>query len=117
MLLVGSVLVSAAPPADQIGSLVRAQYQCSLSDSCPEGTLDPIQPELANSLRSALQDISDAVADLIGGRRLKCQTFTNPVINSDFPDPSQPIIGEDGLLYSYATNSLGYNVQVSCLQI
>ncbi|KAK9817348.1 hypothetical protein WJX74_009018 [Apatococcus lobatus] len=46
-----------------------------------------------------------------GGRKLSCTTFTNPLINSDFPDPSSPILGEDGLLHVFATNSMGFNIQ------
>ncbi|KAK9816055.1 hypothetical protein WJX74_005656 [Apatococcus lobatus] len=111
VLSAGRTFVFAAPPGDLIGSLARAQYQCSRSSACTEAVLDPIQPELADSLRTALQSTLDAILDFPSGRRLKCQTFTNPVIDSDFPDPSQPIVGEDGHLYSYATNSLGYNVQ------
>ncbi|KAK9852566.1 hypothetical protein WJX84_011191 [Apatococcus fuscideae] len=41
-----------------------------------------------------------------------CQSqYSNPLIDSDFPDPSEPIVGQDGRLYVYATNSLGFNIQ------
>lgn len=37
--------------------------------------------------------------------------FTNPVIQSDFPDPA--ILVDDGLYYAYATNAFGKNIQAA----
>ncbi|GLV59911.1 glycoside hydrolase [Dictyobacter sp. S3.2.2.5] len=39
------------------------------------------------------------------------QTFQNPVIDSDFPDPG--IIQDGNYYYSYATNAAGKNIQVA----
>jgi beta-xylosidase len=41
----------------------------------------------------------------------KKQTYRNPVINSDFPDPD--VIKANGTYYAYATNSGGRNIQVA----
>ncbi len=100
-----------APPVDLIGSLVRARAECTPTGSCPGNLPDPIQPTLAATLRSLRGGIASGVQGLLG-RRLSCTGFTNPVINSDFADPSEPIVGENGLLYAYATNSMGFNIQV-----
>ncbi len=101
-----------APSADLIGSLVRARAQCTPTDTCPSNLPDPIQPALAATLRSLRGGVASGVLDLLGRRRLSCTGFTNPVVDSDFADPSEPIVGEDGLLYAYATNSMGFNIQV-----
>ena len=104
--------VWSAPSADLIGSLVRAREECTQTGSCPDNLPDPIQPALAATLRSLRGSIGSGLQSLLGGRKLKCAGFTNPVVNSDFADPSEPIVGEDGLLYAYATNSMGFNIQV-----
>lgn len=108
--------VQPAPSEDLIGSLFRAKVECTQTDSCPENLPDPIQPSLAatlRALRGGLAGLVDTVDDLLGRRKLRCTSFTNPVINSDFADPSQPIVGENGLLYAYSTNSMGFNIQVT----
>ena len=38
-------------------------------------------------------------------------TFTNPVIQTDFPDPS--VLVADGVYYAYATNAFGKNIQAA----
>ena len=102
----------AAPAWNIIGSLVRAREQCTQAESCADDPPDPVQPELATALRTLRGGIGGSVPDSLGNRRLSCTGFINPVINSDFADPSQPITGEDGLLYAYSTNSMGFNIQV-----
>lgn len=39
------------------------------------------------------------------------ETFQNPVLRTDFPDPF--VLEVDGVYYAYATNSAGKNIQVS----
>ena len=102
-----------APPRDLIGSWVRARHVCTSSNSCPEEDFNPVHPALAATLRSHVARAKDSPE----GRKLLCNTFTNPVINSDFPDPSSPIVGDDGLLHVYATNSMGFNIQARSLLI
>lgn len=49
-----------------------------------------------------------------GGNQMSgksANTFTNPVIQSDFPDPG--ILVADGLYYAYATNAYGKNIQAA----
>ena len=50
-------------------------------------------------------------APATGGTTLPASSFTNPVINMDFPDPGV-VVGPDGTFYAFATNGNGRNVQV-----
>lgn len=45
------------------------------------------------------------------GNQVPSNTFTNPVIPTDFPDPGMLV--DDGTYYAYATNAFGKNVQVA----
>lgn len=46
-----------------------------------------------------------------GGNSVSANTFTNPVIQIDFPDPG--VLVADGVYYAYATNAFGKNIQVA----
>lgn len=74
-------------------------------------TQQDAQPEALRATSAPPPTLSAITPDPTGAAAPAADSFTNPVIDQDFPDPD--VLKVDDTYYAYATNFLGDNIQTA----